>query len=92
MSTFSIKNDKAMIETGGFFYQAYLKGKSGNEQSPDERYCQDCFEYLSREAEVLPESRKRKSWIPRRNVTRTPPVKENDDAKIESVYYNLKSS
>ena len=64
MKQFNSKNDKEMVENGGFFCHACLIGKLSLEQSPDPRYCQGCYEFLLKEAEMLPAS-KRLAWIPK---------------------------
>jgi len=61
---FDSKRDRAIIEAGGFFCHACLVGRPEEEQSPDERYCQRCYEFLLREAEMLPLA-KRPAWIPK---------------------------
>jgi hypothetical protein len=47
----------------GFFCHACLMDKLAPEASPDSRYCQGCYEFLLKEAEMLPTT-KRPAWIP----------------------------
>ena len=47
-----------------FFCQACLTDKTEVEKSPDDRYCQDCYELLLREAEMLT-SHQRADWRPK---------------------------
>ena len=62
---FDVKQDMAIIKAGGFFCQACLVGKPASEQSPDERYCQGCYEFLVVEAKMLVITRrKRPEWVP----------------------------
>ncbi len=61
---FDIRRDVEIINAGGFFCEACLVGKPAAEQSPDPRYCQDCYDLLLREAERLP-GVKRPVWIPK---------------------------
>jgi hypothetical protein len=61
---FDIKRDIEVIKAGGFFCEACLVGKTVPEASPDPRYCQGCYEFLLKEAELLPNN-KRPKWIPK---------------------------
>jgi len=61
---FSIKQDREIINAGGFFCHACLASKPATEASPDPRYCQVCYDFLTKEAEMLPEN-KRPKWIPK---------------------------
>jgi len=61
---FSSERDKAIIDAGGFFCEACLVGKPASKASPDPRYCQGCYEFLLKEAEMLP-GNKRPKWIPK---------------------------
>lgn len=60
---FDSQREKAIIEGGGFFCEACCIGKPSGEQSPDERYCLACYEFLLKEAE-LDTSRRTASWKP----------------------------
>ncbi len=61
---FDSERDKDIIEAGGFFCLACAVGKPADDQSPDPRYCQGCYDFLLKEAEMLP-SNKRPKWIPK---------------------------
>jgi hypothetical protein len=56
---FDIKRDAE-----GFLCQACVVGKTQNESSPDPRYCQNCYSFLLKEAEMLP-GNKHPKWIPK---------------------------
>ena len=47
-----------------FFCQACLVGKPLDDASPDSRYCQGCYDYLLKEADML-SSGKCPKWIPK---------------------------
>ena len=47
-----------------FFCHACLEDKNEQELSPDSRYCQWCYDFLLKEAEILP-SNKCPAWIPK---------------------------
>ncbi len=61
---FDTKCDTAIINIGGFFCHACLVGSPTTEASPDPRYCQGCFKFLLKGAEIL-SSGKRPAWIPK---------------------------
>jgi hypothetical protein len=63
---FDSKRDKATIGADGFFCLGCLVGKPAAEQSGDPRYCQSCYDFLAKEAQVLVDSgsRARPKWIP----------------------------
>ena len=61
---FDIKGDLEIINTVGFFCCACVVGKPAEKQSPDPRYCQDCYALLLKEAELLP-VRKCPEWMPK---------------------------
>lgn len=54
----------ALENAGDFFCKACLGVKTVDERSPDPRYCQGCYDFLTKEAELLPGS-KRPAWIPK---------------------------
>jgi len=60
---FDTKRDIAIFNDGGFFCQACLMGKSAAEQSPDQRYCQLCYDILLKEVEMLT-GHQRAEWKP----------------------------
>jgi len=64
MVYFNIEMDNETVSAGGFFCEACLMGKPSTEQAPDQRYCQGCFEVLSKEADLLP-PKKRPKWVPK---------------------------
>jgi len=47
-----------------FFCFTCLEDKDRKELSPDPRYCQGCYDFLLKEAEILPGG-KRPAWIPK---------------------------
>jgi len=49
---FSIERDVRIVNEGGLFCQVCLVGKPPTEASPDPRYCQNCYEFLLKEAEL----------------------------------------
>ena len=64
MTYFSAKRDAEVINAGGVFCLACVVAKSLNDQSPDDRYCQGCYDFLLAEADRLPAG-KRPRWVPR---------------------------
>jgi hypothetical protein len=52
------------LSADGFFCHACLEDKTASEQSLDPRYCQGCYEFLLKEAELL-SNNKRPKWIPK---------------------------
>ena len=46
-----------------FFCHACLDDKPATEASPDPRYCQSCYDFLAKEAELITGG-KRPAWIP----------------------------
>ena len=62
---FDIRRDREIINAGGFFCRVCLVGKPASEISPDPRYCSGCYDFLLKEAAMLPRTkRKRPEWIP----------------------------
>jgi hypothetical protein len=61
---FDIERDIAKEKRGGFFCHACLAGHQKARRSPDPRYCQGCYDFLVKEAEILPKTRRPK-WIPK---------------------------
>lgn len=51
-------------QESGFFCEACLVGKPMDDQSPDPRYCLECFEILVKEAEMLT-GKRNPPWVPR---------------------------
>jgi hypothetical protein len=67
MAYFDIKRDNQLIFTGKFFWcNSCLVARPISEQSPDNRYCQSCFETLKEEAKLL--HQKKPSWIPNPSI------------------------
>jgi hypothetical protein len=64
---FDTKRDIEIEKAGGFWCHTCLVSHPATEQSPDPRYCQGCYEFLLKEAEVLSESgsTRRPGWIPK---------------------------
>ncbi len=63
MAYFDFERDNQLIAAGGFFCQACLVGKPADEQSPDPRYCQWCYDFLRKEAALL--STSPPAWVPK---------------------------
>lgn len=61
---FSIRRDSETVTIGGFVCQGCLVGKPISEQSPDSRYCEDCYKFLLNEAKFILGS-KRPKWLPK---------------------------
>jgi len=61
-----MSKSKAEIEKeiGGFFCHACVMDKAVTEASPDPRYCQGCYDFLLKEAEILSPG-KHPKWVPR---------------------------
>ena len=70
MTYFNIKQDVKIERAGGFWCEACLTGKPAAEQSPDPRYCQNCFTFLLDEATLLPARRKSPKWVPIKSILR----------------------
>ncbi len=87
---FSTKRDTEIVAAGGFWCFACLVGKPAVERSPDPRYCQSCYEFLSKEAETLKAGGQRVGdWKPKTPVGDAPqtacealPVSESVVSKI----------
>jgi len=61
---FDIKRDIEIVDAGGFSCYACLIGKPAIEQSPDPRYCQNCYELLMKEMAML-NPRDKPKWVPK---------------------------
>lgn len=61
---FDFKRDTKIVNAGGFFCQACLVGKPLDDISPDSRYCRGCYEFLNKEASILPAG-KHPRWVPK---------------------------
>ena len=60
----SAEQPKNNLNKSGFFCHACVMDKPATEASPDPRYCQGCYGFLVKEAEMLPDN-KRPKWVPR---------------------------
>ena len=82
---FAMNRDREVIEASGFWCEACLVGKSASDQSPDQRYCQGCYEFLLKEAEILAGHAK-KDWIPRKpTATRGKTIAKTTADKVPSI-------
>jgi hypothetical protein len=61
---FDSKRDREICEAGGFFCRTCLVGKPADDASPDERHCQQCYDFLAREMEQ-DTSHRHADWHPR---------------------------
>jgi len=61
---FDTKRDIEIEKAGGFWCHTCLVSHPATEQSPDPRYCQGCYEFLLKEAEMLSPGKYPK-WIPK---------------------------
>ncbi|MFC1871288.1 hypothetical protein ACFLYF_02660 [Chloroflexota bacterium] len=52
MPYFDSERDRSIVEAGGFLCHACCVGKLANDQSPDPRYCQSCYDFLLKEVEL----------------------------------------
>lgn len=73
---FDIKHDIAVINAGDFFCEGCLVGKPTGEVSPDPRYCQGCYEFLLKEAE-MDGGRRSGDWKPEKAPKQTVQVPED---------------
>ena len=58
---------KRLENAGGFFCEACLMDKLVDRRSPDPRYCQDCYDFLTEEAKLLSGTRCPK-WVPKKSL------------------------
>ena len=56
--------DLALENAGSFFCEACLVDKLVGQRSPDPRYCQNCYDFLTEEAKLLSGTRRPK-WVPK---------------------------
>lgn len=61
---FDCQRDARIIVSGGFWCEACLVGKPKDDQSRDPRYCQGCFDFLLKEAKLIPPGKGKPAWIP----------------------------
>lgn len=72
---FDAKRNKEIV-AAGFWCEACLMGEPAVEQSPDPRYCQGCYDFLLKEAEMLSPG-KRPAWIPKISSEKPIPVSQD---------------
>lgn len=61
---FKSSQDREIIAAAGFFCNGCLVGRPSSESSPDARYCRQCYDFLGKEAELLPPC-KGPAWVPK---------------------------
>jgi hypothetical protein len=85
---FDIKRDNELIAAGTHFWcQTCLMARPLDDQSPDPRYCQGCYDFLCKEAEMLPPKRGRPQWVPKAQglVPKLPSVSEHTPQIMSTV-------
>ena len=93
------KHDNGIVEVSGFFCHACLAGKPAPEASLDPRYCQGCYDFLLKEAEMLP-GNKHPKWVPRTQskkdstgkIGRQKPIQVSGDMVLNMSTVNGKKS
>ena len=90
---FNAKRDRELIAAGmHFFCHACIVAKPASEQSPDERYCQGCYEVLLKEAEMLSPG-KRPAWIPHKGeIGHQKSIQVSEDMVLNMSTLNGKNS
>jgi hypothetical protein len=63
-----LAEEEGSCQLGGFFCHACVMDKPATEASPDPRYCQGCYDFLLKEAEILSPG-KHPGWIPKPHQT-----------------------
>jgi hypothetical protein len=82
---FSIKCYNKLITAGTHFWcEACLVARPLGKRSPDERYCQGCYDFLLKEAEMLTGHIKKETWIPRKNGQQNQPYVSQYGGGIKS--------
>lgn len=89
-SLFSSESDIEIEQAGGFFCEACLIGKPINEQSPDPRYCQDCYTLLLNEAR-MDTNRRSADWKPKKLSKKPTPQAEKVDEKSAYVSQGIRT-
>lgn len=79
---FDIKRDNLIIKAGGFFCSACLVGRPASEQSADNRYCQNCYEFLLAETKLL-ENKRSPSWLPKTTTNKLKEKKSHPSPTLE---------
>jgi hypothetical protein len=76
VAKFDVKRDNELIAAGTHFWcHACQVARPLASKSPDERYCQGCFDVLTYEAGLLPPKSRKPAWIPKaRDAAPTIPV------------------
>lgn len=77
-----------------FFCHACLEDKLVSEASPDPRYCQGCYDFLAKEAELITRGN-RPAWIPKATVSKIghqKPVQVSRDMVLNMSTVNGKKS
>lgn len=63
---FDTRRDRALITAGGHFLcGGHLSAVPVTDRSQDPRYCQQCYDFLLKEAALLPETKGPK-WVPKK--------------------------
>ena len=63
---FDIEQENELIASGSHFWcTGCLYARPLDDQSPDPRYCQSCFDILTAEAKLLPPKARSPSWVPK---------------------------
>lgn len=73
---FDVKRNNEIIDDGGLFCHACLVGKREAEASPDPRYCQTCYVFLLKEAE-MDSGRRGGDWKPKKATKQTAQVSQD---------------
>jgi len=74
MSEFDIKRDNELIAAGTHFWcETCFRARPLDDRSPDERYCQGCYDFLLEEAKMLTGHIKKPTWIPCKNGQQNQP-------------------
>ena len=93
---FDVERDIEIEKAGGFWCHGCLMGKPAIEQSPDDRHCQSCYEFLLKEVDMLPQG-KRPAWIPKpgkSKIEHKKPIPVSQDvvlnmSTLESKYFEV---
>lgn len=68
---FNTERDNALITAGTHFWcHGHLTAVPIDEQSPDSRYCEGCYKFLCKEAEMLPSHTKKATWVPKKPIAK----------------------
>lgn len=75
---FDCKRDNEFIASGTHFWcETCMMARPVDDRSPDPRYCQNCFDFLLKEAEMLSPKQGHPDWIPQPQKAREdlPPLR-----------------